>query len=139
MGNGFPDGPTGGLVLLAIVTLLLGVTVGGVLYQHEIGALLRRLTHRVSPPPEPPVGPPIERLALDLRRLRAELLLATTPGTPVARRIGATRAYDDALAEACRALAVPYTLTGLPSGIERDAERLHVEHQLRAAGLHIDA
>jgi hypothetical protein len=138
MGHGLPDGPTGGLVVLALVTLLLGVAVGGVLYQHEIAALRRRLTHRVSPPPELATGPPIERIARDVRRLRAELL-ATTPGTPMARRIGVTRAYDDVLADACRALAVPDSLTGLPSGIERDAERLRVEHQLRAAGLHLDA
>jgi hypothetical protein len=138
MGHGLPDGPSGGLVVLALVTLLLGVAVGGVLYQREIGALLRRLVRRVSPPPELPPGPPIERVARDVRRLRAALL-ATTPGTPMARRIGVTRAYDDVLADACRALDVPDSLTGLPPGIERDAERLRVEHQLRAAGLHFDA
>jgi hypothetical protein len=138
MGHGLPDGPTGGLVVLALVTLLLGVTVGAVLYQHGVGALVRRLSRRVSPPPELPTGPPIEQVARDVRRLRAELL-STTPGTPMARRVGVTRAYDDVLADACRALAVPDSLTGLPSGIERDAERLRVEHQLRAAGLHLDA
>jgi hypothetical protein len=138
MGHGLLDGPGGGIVVVALVTLMLGVTVGGVLYQHETAALLRRLALRVSPPPEPPAGPPIERIARDVRRLRPELL-APTPGTPMARRIGICRAYDDLLADACRALDVPDTLSGLPLGTERDAERLRVEHELDAAGLRLSA
>jgi hypothetical protein len=50
-----------------------------------------------------------------------------------------SRAYDDLLADACNALGVPDTLTGLPPGIERDAERLHVEDELKAAGLRLRA
>jgi hypothetical protein len=138
MGHGLLDGPRGGLIVIALVTLVLGVTVGGALYQHEIAVLLRRLAGRVRPPPEPPAGPPIERIARDARRLRAGLL-APTPGTPMARRIGVQRAYDDLLADACRALDVPDTLTGLPLGAERDAERRHVEHELAAAGLRLSA
>ena len=137
MGNGFPGGPTGGLVILALVTLLLGVTVGGVLYQREIAALLRRLTRRVLAAAGASRGAAHRAACARPPPARAELLLATTRAPPWLM-IGATRAYDEALAEACRALAVPYSLAGLPSGIERDAERLHVEHQLRAAGLHID-
>jgi hypothetical protein len=138
MGHGLLAVPNGGLFVIALVTLMLGVTVGGVLYQHEIAALWRHLADRVRPPPEPPAGPPIERIADDILRLRAELL-APTPGTPMARRIGIWRAYDDLLADACRALGVPDTLTGLPLGTERDAERLHVEHELDAAGLRLSA
>ena len=55
MGNGFPGGPTGGLVILA-PSPSLGVTVGGVLYQREIAVLLRPT--RRAPAAEPPVGPP---------------------------------------------------------------------------------
>ena len=138
MGLAFPDGPLGGLLVIALVTLMLGVTVGGVLYQHGIATFFRRLTHRVLPPPEPPAGPPIERIARDVRRLRAEVL-APTPGIPMARRIGVARAYDDLLVDACRALDVPDTLSGLATGTERDAERLRVEHRLDAAGLRLSA
>jgi hypothetical protein len=105
---------------------------------RRLATLLRRLALRVRPPLERPAGPPIERIARDGRRLRAELL-AIAPGTPMARRIGVSRAYDDLLAEACRTLEVPDTLSGLPPGIERDAERLHVEHRLDAAGLRLGA
>lgn len=83
-----------------------------------------------------PVGPPIERIARDAHRLRAELL-ATAPGTPMARRLGLRQAYDDLLADACRALGVPDTLSALPPGTDRDAERLLVEHRLEAAGLRL--
>ena len=65
--------------------------------------------------------------------------MATPPGTPNARRISVVNAYDDILAEACRALDVPDTLTSMPPGIERDAERLHVERVLSDAGLRLSA
>jgi hypothetical protein len=138
MGEGVLDGAAGGIVRIALITLMLGVLVGGVLYQHEIAAWVRRLQRRLSPPPEPPAGPAIERIARDARRLRAEVL-ALAPGTPMARRIGVWRAYDDLLADACRALDVPDTLSTLPMGLERAAERLHVEHELDAAGLRLSA
>jgi hypothetical protein len=125
-----------GLLIIALVTVMLGVTVGGVLYQHEVAALLRRLAHRIWPPPEPPAGPPIERIVRDARRLRAELLIPAA-GTPMARRIAVSRAYDELLADACRALGIPDTLTCLPLGTEREAERLHVEHDLEAAGVRL--
>lgn len=86
--------------------------------------------------PLTPVGPPIERIASDARRLRGELR-ATAPGTPMARRLGLRKAYDDLLADACCALGVPDTLTVLPPGTDRDAERLLVEHRLEAAGLRL--
>jgi hypothetical protein len=133
---GHLDGPLGGLVVLALVTLFLGATVGGALYQAQIGHALRRLVSKVSPPTRPPAGPPIERLACDARRLRIELL-TTAPDIPVARRIGLQQAYDDVLADACAALDVKNTLTSLPPGVERDAERLYVEHELDAAGLRL--
>jgi hypothetical protein len=138
MGYGVLNGALGGLLAIGLVTLMLGVAVGAVLYQHEIGASLRGIVRRVLPSPEPPAGPPIERIAWDARRLRAELLVPN-PGAPMARRIGVQRAYDDLLADACRALGVSDTLAGLPPGVERDAERLHVEHELDAAGLRLNA
>ena len=92
--------------------------------------------HRISPGPPPPAGPPIERIGRDARRLRAALVVA--PGTPMARRLGALKAYDDLLSDACRALGIDDTLTGLPAGTDRDAERLRVESALEAAGLRLD-
>ena len=138
MGPGLLESPRGGLLAVALVTLLLGAVVGGVLYQHEIAERLRRLTHRVWPPPEPPAGLPIERISRDARRLRADLTGSGRGGASMARRTGTWQAYDDLLAEACRALGVPDTLSGMPSGTERDAERLVVEHRLVEAGLRLD-
>ncbi len=99
-----------GFLAAALVTVLLGLFVGGVLYQHELTARLRRL--------------------------RAE---PTHPGnaTFMARRTGTWQAYDDLLAEACRALGIPDSLTEMPCGTERDTERLVVEHRLMEAGLRL--
>ena len=130
------DGPLAGLVVIALVTLICGATVGGVLYQAEIVHGLRRLVSKFSQPTLPPEGPPFERIGCDARRLRRELL-ALAPGIPIARRIGQQLAYDDVLVDACAALEVANTLTALPLGAERDAERLYVEHQLDAAGLRL--
>jgi hypothetical protein len=131
-------GQFGGVFVIALVTVMLGVAVGGVLFQHEIGAFFRRLHDRIWPPPEPPASLTIERIARQVRQVRAELN-ATPPGTPMARRVSVLNAYDDLLAEACRALDVPDTLTSVPQGIEREAERLHVEHELTTAGLRLTA
>jgi hypothetical protein len=133
---GHIDGPVAGLVVIALVTLVLGAIVGGVLYQAEIVHALRRLASKVSPPAPLPDGPAIERIGWDARRLRRELRTAA-PDIPMARRIGLQLAYDDVLADACAALGVANTLTALPLGLERDAERLYVENMLGAAGLHL--
>ena len=131
------DGLLAGLVVIALVTLTCGLTVGGVLYQAEIVHWVRRLVRGFTPPTRrPPEGPPIERIGCDARRLRRELL-ALAPGIPIARRIGLQLAYDDVLVDACAALEVANTLTALPLGAERDAERLYVEHKLDAAGLRL--
>jgi hypothetical protein len=130
--------PLGALFVIALVTAMLVVAVGGALYQREIGMWYRRLVQWVSPPIEPPAGPPIERIARDVRRLRAQVM-ATTPGTPMAKRVGAWQAYDDRLCDACRALGVTDTLTAVPPGTERDAERLLVEDALGKAGLRFSA
>ena len=124
------DGALGVLIMVGLV--------GGVLYQHEIEVLLRRLAQRVLPREEHPAGPPLECIVRDARRLRG-VMLSCSPGTPMARRVAVCRAYDDLLADACRALAVPDTLTGLPLTIERDVERLRVEHALAEAGLSLGA
>ena len=138
MGPALPQGPFGGPRAVALATLTLVVTVGSVLYQREIAVTFRRLAQRFSPPPDLPAHPPIEQVARNARRVRAELL-ALAPGTPMARRRGLTLAYDDLLALACRALGVPDTLTGLDPGTDRDAERLRVEHELEMAGMQLSS
>jgi hypothetical protein len=132
------DGPLGGLAVIALVTLLFGATVGGVLYQSEIVRRFRRVVSTFSPPAPPPEGPPIERIGSDARRLRAELR-ALAPDIPMARRVGLQLAYDDVLVDACAALGVANALAALSLGAERDAERLYVEHALNAAGLRLHA
>ncbi len=136
MGRANPNGRLGGPSAWALVALPLVGAVGSALYHREIAMTLRRLAHRVWPPPERPAHPPIEKVARDARRLRAEWL-ALADGTPMARRRGLTQAYDDLLALACEALNVPDTLTGLEPGTDRDAERLRVEHELETAGLRL--
>ncbi len=123
-----------GVIGLVVCTLMLGAVLGLFLCQSEISRALRRARDRMSPPPAPPDGPAIEDLARSLRRLRAEV---RTPGsgTAMARRRGAAAAYEDLLVQAARALDVPDTLSSLPEGTDREAERLRLEHVLRGAGL----
>jgi hypothetical protein len=138
MGHGVSDGPLGGLLVIALVTLGFGAMVGAALYLPEIERALGRIGRRVAPAPDRPVGEPIEQIAHDARRLRAELATISI-GTPMVRRRGLSRAYDDVLLDACRALGVPDTLSGLAPGVERDSERLHVEHALEQVGLVLSA
>lgn len=126
-----------GLVALVACTLVLGAALGLALRQDVAGPALRRVRTRLSPPPPAPTAPAIEDLAAALRRVRRDVL-ATAPGTPMARRRGTVAAYDDLLAQAARALGVPDLLTDLREGTDREAERLRLEHLLREAGLALD-
>ncbi|OZM72718.1 hypothetical protein CFN78_13925 [Amycolatopsis antarctica] len=84
-----------------------------------------------------PAGPPIERLAADLRRVRRSMT-ALPPGAPAVRRNATGQAYDALLGQACDAVGIGHELDGVPShGVERELERLRVEGALRAAGLTI--
>lgn len=111
---------TAALVLVLWLLLYGGVTV----------RFVRR--HRTSP--AAPAGPPIEALAADLARLRAATR-RLSPGTSQVRRVATLAAYDDVLADACRALDLPDTLGPLAPGPDREAERMRVESLLEAAGL----
>ncbi|GAA4527337.1 hypothetical protein [Amycolatopsis samaneae] len=119
----------GPLVLYAVVTVAPTVLFWCAL---RVPALLRWWRARRRPPV--PAGPPIERLAADLRRVHRELVRCP-PGTSAARRIGTRRAYDALLGQACRQVEVPHRLDGLPEGIDRDLERLRIEESLRSCGL----
>lgn len=126
-----------GLVAIVTCTVMLGAVLGLVLCQEELGRAVRRVRARLHPPPPAASTPAIEDLAAALRRLRRDVL-ATTPGTPMARRRGTVAAYDDLLAQAARALEVPDLLTDLREGTDREAERLRLEHQLQQAGLTLE-
>lgn len=121
---------------LTVGTVALGAAVAVLVFWGDQAAAAGRKVRRALSPvePEPPAGPAIEDLARNLRRLRREAL-APAPGAPMVRRTAAMAAYDDVLLQAARALDVPDTLSTLPPGTDREAERLRVEHLLRAAGL----
>ena len=93
----------------------------------------RRL-HLLPTPPPVPSGPPLEKLAADLRRLRP-LARTPQPGVPMARQRGIVAAYDHVPLDTARTLSVPTTLAELPNGLDREAERLRLEHALEVAGL----
>jgi hypothetical protein len=85
---------------------------------------------------------PIERLAANLRRLRAQLeTLETRTDVPAKNlRLRALRgAYLDALGTACRRLGVsPPRMTGPPDGQQASqAEIYRVESDLRRRGLDV--
>ena len=129
-----------GLALL-LVTFTLGALVTA-LYnfcfrQGEVTESAVRHARRLHLiPPEPPTLPnrPLAPIARDLRRLHLAVR-DDRRATSMARRTGTLAAYDDVLLEACRAVDLPDTLSGLPEGTERDAERLRLEFLLDRAGL----
>ena len=96
----------------------------------RVGRALR-LVARAAPVPS---GPPIERIAADARRIRAEIRRAA-PDLPAARMRGWLEAYDDVLVTACRSLDLEQRLDVLPEGVTHDLERERVERLLEATGL----
>ncbi|MCW2867967.1 MAG: hypothetical protein JWR20_2155 [Marmoricola sp.] len=101
----------------------------------EQGQALGRRLHLLRPAPAPTHGPPLERLAADLRRLRPQAR-SPRPGVPMARHRGTVAAYDSVLLDTARALSVPTGLAGLPEhGMDREAERLRLEAALAEAGI----
>jgi hypothetical protein len=78
-------------------------------------------------------GIPIERLAADLRRLRAAI--ASDEHRSAAHQMGNRLAYDRVLVQACTMLGIEHELDEETSGIERDIERLRVEADLESAGV----
>lgn len=77
-------------------------------------------------------GPPVEQLAVQLRRLSGVL----TDPRPVSsvRRFGVERAYDETLGKACSALGIEHHLDEVGLN-DRGFERLRVEAALQEAGL----
>lgn len=109
---------------LAWVAVLVGPTlvVGGAMAVMRVaprvmGRLRRAREMR-------PAGPPIERIAADLRRLRRELVALDGQHRPglATRRRALELAYDDVLRSACQALDVP--------GADRLTTTSHLAHEI---------
>jgi len=96
---------------------------------------LARLDRALGPAAAPPAeaaGPPIEKVAADLRRLRRQR-------TGIALRspvwfTAVEKAYDDRLQLACERLTIEQYLGELV-GVDREIERVRLEGELEAAGL----
>jgi hypothetical protein len=125
--------------LLVFVAIALAPIVVGWLLIHANGVYdtclgLGRRLHLVRTPPEAPWGPPLEKLAADLRRLRAEARLSR-PGTTAERQLRVLASYDTTLVATARALEVPTALDDIPESLERELERQRIERVLTVAGL----
>lgn len=79
------------------------------------------------------VGPPIELLAVDLWRLRSELV--TQPPTNYVRRTALLSAYDSVLAATCARLEIRTELGSVSSWQDLELERLRAEAAIEQAGL----
>lgn len=94
---------------------------------------LRALARR-RPAPAPQCRP-LQDVAADLRRLYPAVH-TPVPGTRMAKQRGVVLAYDEHLVVASTALEVATSLLQLaPGGVDREIERLRVEHALADAGL----
>lgn len=80
-----------------------------------------------------PVGPPIERLVRDLRRLERDYSRIESSNLPrrAVRLQGVSLAYDDTLCACCTALEIPWS--GRPP--LDPVERLQIEATLAQRGL----
>jgi hypothetical protein len=101
---------------------------------YEACMSLGRRLYLFHTPPARPAGPPLEKLAADLRRLRPAARMPR-PDVPMAQQRRSLAAYDAVLVATARALDVPTTLGELTEGFEREVERRHLEHALEEAGL----
>lgn len=125
--------PLANLLLYAVIAIAPTAAGWAVLHASRPA---KRVLARFRPPAPAPAGPPIQRLAADLRRVH-RILAETAPGTPAARRAGTRLAYDALLVQACAALGVEERLGTIPEGTGREIERLRIEEALRDQGLRI--
>jgi len=91
---------------------------------------------RAARQPEGPQGPPVGKLAADLRRLRAELVYRRPTSN-----VGLTalmQAYDEVLEAICARLGLPAHVRELPIGLDRDIERLRTEAAVQEAGIPLE-
>jgi hypothetical protein len=128
----------GKLALIVATPTLLGAAV---IYAPKWWGLIAETWSRLRPPPPVPLGPPIEQLAADLRRLlrlHGELV-ASAHLAMRAHRLWAVEAAIGARAiEAARALDVPHREPELPGALTR-SELLDLLNALSACGLVLPA
>jgi hypothetical protein len=95
----------------------------------------RRAARRADDPTQP-LGLPLEKLAADLRRLRAELV-HRKPSNNL-RLTALVEAYDDVLDAISERLEITSQLRELPLGRDRDVERLRTEAAVEQAGVPLE-
>jgi hypothetical protein len=83
-----------------------------------------------------PTGPPLEKLATDLRRLRAEMVYRKPNNYLLLTAL--MQAYDDVLESMCVRLELPCELGKLPIGPDRNLERLRAEATVQEAGVPLE-
>jgi hypothetical protein len=131
--NPFPAVATYVALALAPVLMLLAVRHLPRLLPRTRVLLIRM--HLWRREPIAPSGPPLEKVAADLRRLYPAAHFPQK-GVRMPKQRGVLMAYDDRLVDAAHALEVPTLLSDLPAeGFDREAERLRLEHALVEAGL----
>src|ERR1700712_3932668 len=84
------------IVAIALAPVLAVSALVRVNLAYEACARLGRRLYLFPTPPEPPAGPPLEKLAADLRRLRPEAR-APRPDVSPASVYSSLAAYDKAL------------------------------------------
>jgi hypothetical protein len=124
------QGPGAGILELLSAIVLLGAVVH---HRSRFQVAAVGVVRRLHPPPPMPVGRPIELIARDARRLGWRFR-CPQPGIRFVKYEALRRAYDDVLAEGCRAVGAEHLLEVLPPGAELDAERDRVECLLDAYG-----
>jgi hypothetical protein len=122
----------GSVAILVAVAILPALLLESLSYGSRIRKLVHRIRGREPWTPADSGTPPIEQLAVQLRRLSAVL----TDARPVSsvRRFGVERAYDETLIRACTALGIEQHLDSADLD-DREFERLRVEAMLQEAGL----
>jgi hypothetical protein len=125
-------GALGWLALCAGLVALPGLLLAALAHPERVEGAVERARARWRPARVEAAGPPIERLAVELRRLHA--VRADLRPVSWVRHIGVEEAYDRTLAEACWALGVEQHVAEVPMA-DREFERLRVEAMLESAGL----
>ena len=128
----------GKLALAVSTPTLLGAVV---VYAPKWYKLLEERWVRMHPPPPQPLGPPIQQLAADLRRLlrlHGEVVASAHLAMQAHRAWAIEAAIGARAIEAARALDLPHREPATPGALSRD-ELVELLHELAAAGLVLPA
>lgn len=126
-----------GVLTVAAISLVPPVLVLGFLHLGDLVDRVAELRRRRRPDTAPPT-PPLEEMVARLRRLHPAVHHPAR-GTPMAKHTGAVLAYDETLAALALALGHGTDLPQLHlGGIDREAERMRVEHAVVASGVDLE-